>query len=294
MRAGAAARSARVVVFGEIWTMVGKLMNKSLAAASAFGAAALLAGLATSAQAGAIDLTTLHTNGSAAVAGTSLRLTDGSNLADPNDPDSNIGEIGSAYIGTAFSSNMKFTSTFSFTMTNTGFSPLADGLTFIVQADPAGVNAAGGGGGGVGASGLQNNIGVGLQSWDNNRASIFTNGGIDGGPIHNFDLGDQDDQVDVTVTYDGTNFSFSAHNNSTGDSISDSLAFDLSSLGPQVYLGFTGATGLSYSIQDVTSWNLDVTPGVPEPAAWALMLVGFGGMGAVLRRRRAQAAILTA
>jgi hypothetical protein len=26
--------------------------------------------------------------------------------------------------------------------------------------------------------------------------------------------------------------------------------------------------------------------GVPEPASWALMLVGFGGLGAVLRRRR--------
>lgn len=30
--------------------------------------------------------------------------------------------------------------------------------------------------------------------------------------------------------------------------------------------------------------------GVPEPASWALMLVGFGGMGAMLRRRRALAA----
>lgn len=27
----------------------------------------------------------------------------------------------------------------------------------------------------------------------------------------------------------------------------------------------------------------------PEPAAWALMLLGFGGLGAVLRRRRAAA-----
>jgi hypothetical protein len=32
------------------------------------------------------------------------------------------------------------------------------------------------------------------------------------------------------------------------------------------------------------------TTTVPEPAAWALMLVGFGGMGAMLRRRRAQVA----
>jgi hypothetical protein len=26
--------------------------------------------------------------------------------------------------------------------------------------------------------------------------------------------------------------------------------------------------------------------GVPEPATWAMMLIGFGGLGAVLRRRR--------
>jgi hypothetical protein len=30
-------------------------------------------------------------------------------------------------------------------------------------------------------------------------------------------------------------------------------------------------------------------PGVPEPATWAMMLLGFGGLGATLRRRRAQA-----
>jgi len=29
-------------------------------------------------------------------------------------------------------------------------------------------------------------------------------------------------------------------------------------------------------------------PGVPEPAAWAMMLIGFGGLGAVLRRQRAR------
>jgi len=34
--------------------------------------------------------------------------------------------------------------------------------------------------------------------------------------------------------------------------------------------------------------------GVPEPATWAMMLLGFGGLGAVLRRRRSQPAVATA
>ncbi len=38
----------------------------------------------------------------------------------------------------------------------------------------------------------------------------------------------------------------------------------------------------------------DRTGGVPEPASWALMLTGFGGMGALLRRRRAHLAAVTA
>ncbi len=31
--------------------------------------------------------------------------------------------------------------------------------------------------------------------------------------------------------------------------------------------------------------EIDAPPGVPEPAAWALMIAGFGGMGAALRRQ---------
>lgn len=34
-----------------------------------------------------------------------------------------------------------------------------------------------------------------------------------------------------------------------------------------------------------------LTGGVPEPATWALMLLGFGGLGATLRRRRGQVAL---
>jgi hypothetical protein len=38
----------------------------------------------------------------------------------------------------------------------------------------------------------------------------------------------------------------------------------------------------------------DARGGVPEPASWAMMLVGFGGLGAVLRRRRAATALVAA
>ena len=45
-------------------------------------------------------------------------------------------------------------------------------------------------------------------------------------------------------------------------------------------------------IVDVAHWdNLSTGGAVPEPATWAMMLVGFGGLGAVLRRRRNQIAL---
>jgi hypothetical protein len=46
-----------------------------------------------------------------------------------------------------------------------------------------------------------------------------------------------------------------------------------------------------FDIRDVASGSVTSPAGVPEPAAWALMLVGFGGLGAVLRRRKARLAV---
>jgi hypothetical protein len=46
---------------------------------------------------------------------------------------------------------------------------------------------------------------------------------------------------------------------------------------------FGGATD-AVAFSDITLGS--ATPGIPEPAAWTLMLMGFGGLGAAMRARR--------
>ncbi len=54
-------------------------------------------------------------------------------------------------------------------------------------------------------------------------------------------------------------------------------------------LGGLGITGFSMS-SDTNSFEIDnLAVGVPEPATWAMMIVGFGAAGSLIRRRRAMA-----
>ena len=48
---------------------------------------------------------------------------------------------------------------------------------------------------------------------------------------------------------------------------------------------FDKRTGLTYNV--AARYFERVSTSVPEPGAWAMMLLGFGGLGAMLRRRRA-------
>ena len=76
--------------------------------------------------------------------------------------------------------------------------------------------------------------------------------------------------VTVTLTGEGFSFSYSGGGGGGGGGSYDSGTNDV----------LTG--GVNAGDGQV---SIDLLPGVPEPNAWALMLVGFGLTGAALRRR---------
>jgi hypothetical protein len=63
--------------------------------------------------------------------------------------------------------------------------------------------------------------------------------------------------------------------------------YNLFSVG-QVYQLYKAAPGVGY--QAASTGALSISGGAPEPGAWTMMIVGFAGAGALLRRRRAAVA----
>lgn len=108
----------------------------------------------------------------------------------------------------------------------------------------------------------------------------------------------------LNFTTSGTNFaslspllqqSFFIGDGKTGDASGATQTFYVPTGAKTLYLGLTDACGYngSPSCFGDNSGNFTVTAtgsapvgGVPEPAAWALMLAGFGLTGVVARRRR--------
>jgi hypothetical protein len=63
-------------------------------------------------------------------------------------------------------------------------------------------------------------------------------------------------------------------------------AVSFSSLGILVGNGRKG--GNQPDISHLSFWTTPNTPAVPEPGTWAMLLVGFGGIGVAMRRRKGE------
>jgi hypothetical protein len=68
----------------------------------------------------------------------------------------------------------------------------------------------------------------------------------------------------------------------------NTLGFSYASLSDPNHAGFQGLGDEGWGIR-----NVRVVGGVPEPGAWALMIVGFGGLGATLRAARRTSRVAT-
>jgi hypothetical protein len=100
-----------------------------------------------------------------------------------------------------------------------------------------------------------------------------------------FNLQSDDDSF---IYVDGTLIGQNAgvHGVTGTDFSSGTLASGMHSI--EVFYADRENTGAFLSLSLDTT-GVVVTPGVPEPATWAVMLMGFGGLGAAMRSRRKQA-----
>jgi hypothetical protein len=176
----------------------------------------------------------------------------------------------------------------SFTLQDIPVVGAADSLSFVIQNDPRGINALGGGGGAGGYSGIDHSIAVKFDLYTHNthRSStgLFTNGqSPDGFPGQDVDM--MASGIDlasrhpfrVTFSYIGTTLSETVRDTVTGALFTHDYNINLTTtIGTDfAYVGFTGATGGESAFQDVLNWTADFcepvvvhfgVSGYPSPA----------------------------
>jgi hypothetical protein len=185
--------------------------------------------------------------------GTIARLTDGG-----------AGEAGSFYYNTPVGTG-GFSTTF--TLQDQPVNGAADGVSFVIQADPRGRNALGGAGGGEGYAGVTNSIAVKFDLYThgthNPSTGLFLGGQSPDGnpaldvPLTGINLGSHD-PIQVTLSYDGATLTEMVKDMTTGMTFNHNYTgLNLAQVigGNAAYVGFSGGTGGETAIQDIVNWT---------------------------------------
>jgi hypothetical protein len=127
-------------------------------------------------------------------------------------------------------------------------------------------------------------------------------------------IGDLNEAVDLLMGGDYANFTWSAVEGTKDffEASGQSLMFDAVLYGAQIFslhfgdagsglgnytvlylfdFGTTGASSINVGANGFSN-SVIVPPPVPEPGTWAMMLLGFGGIGMAMRRRRRPSTVL--
>ncbi len=192
-------------------------------------------------------------NGTATLSGSRLRLTD-----------SGLWEAGSAWYPTKLNIQ-SFTQDFSFQMTH----PHADGITFTIQ--NVGTMALGGNAGSLGYAPIPTSVAVKFDLWNNqgegsDSTGLYINGAMPTVPAVDMTSSGVDlhsgHVFNVHMTYDGMTLAMTVTDASTQQRFATSWTIDIPGTvgGTTAYVGFTGATGGGWAIQEILNWTF--VPGV--------------------------------
>lgn len=216
---------------------------------------------------GGFTSTGLALNGSAALSGNRLRLTNGGTF-----------QAASAFYNSLIGIQ-NFTTDFSFQQTN----PNGDGMTFTIQG--TGTTAIGPNGGGLGygpstttgTPGIGKSIAVKFDLYNNNGEGInstglYTNGASPTTPAVTLSGGvnlHTGDVFNVHMTYDGTTLKMTVSDASIpADTFTTSWTINIPSIvgSSTAYIGFTAGTGGQTATQEIITWTYTSSSSLPTVA----------------------------
>jgi hypothetical protein len=169
-----------------------------------------------------------------------------------------FGGNGAAWRRSAIDASRSFQSSFSFTLSPTSVTPMADGVALVIQAQGHDVVGTGGGYLGIPAG----SVAAAVQTFANNRVGLTLNGDPYGVTAFPADLGNAALVTgSLSLAYDATLHTLALSGVVTVDGqsyeVAETQSVDLKAVfgRRRVWIGLTGGTGGSTATQVVSDWR---------------------------------------